>query len=443
MFAPNWKSGFVKVPADGGALTEVTTPDASRGEIAHWWPDFLPDGKTVLFTIATNEGFDKFRIGALDMSTGTWRDLFPGVAARYVPSGHILYYRSGIYQVAPFDLSRLERTGPAVPALEGTKTISPVGGEDQFYGFSSTGVLVTVPGGVIAPTRAMFWVDRDGKVEALPFESAPYRRAKISPDGRRLAVGQEDEGLRKIWLYDLDLAAFEKLTTESNTFGPLWTPDGERLIYTSARRGGFDVLSKPLDVFGVEEVILEEDFESSPSALSPDGKWLAVQLWPVQMGIDLALLELGAGSGLTTVVASPFIDKQASFSRDSAWLAYSSNISGRWEVYAQPVRGDGATVKISADGGDFSVWSPTRDELYYQRENTIMAASYEVDGGELRPGVRRPLAEMPEGSFLSDISPDGEKFLILAPTGEDPPSTELHVTLNWFEELKRLVPTDN
>ena len=100
-------------------------------------------------------------------------------------------------------------------------------------------------------------------------------------------------------------------------------------------------------------------------------------------------------------------------------------------------------MKISTDGGYISVWSPTGDELYYQRENTIMAVSYEVEGGALRPGVPRPLAEMPEGSLLSDISPDGERFLIFTPTGEDPPSTELHVTLHWFEELERLVPTEN
>jgi dipeptidyl aminopeptidase/acylaminoacyl peptidase len=249
--------------------------------------------------------------------------------------------------------------------------------------------------------------------------------------------------LKKLWLYDLNLGAMEKLTTESNSSTPVWTPDGERLIYNSARRGNFDILSKPVGAFGSEEVILEDDGDQAPAALSPDGKWLAVELWLAEMGKDLALLELGAGSGLTTVVTSPFLDEHPSFSRDSAWLAYSSNVSGRWEVYAQPVRGDGVAVKISADGGDFSVWSPTRDELYYQRESTIMAVSYEVAGGALRPGVPRPLAQMPDNSALSDIAPDGERFLILTPTGEDPPSTELHVTLNWFEELKRLVPTDN
>ena len=92
------------------------------------------------------------------------------------------------------------------------------------------------------------------------------------------------------------------------------------MIYTSARRGQLDVLSKPVDVFGAEEVILEEEADQRLSALSPDGKWLAVELWPAEMGTDLALLELGAGSGLTTVVASPFVDEQPSFSRDSAWL---------------------------------------------------------------------------------------------------------------------------
>ena len=196
-----------------------------------------------------------------------------------------------------------------------------------------------------------------------------------------------------------------------------------------------------MDVFGAEEAILAEDVDEDVSAVSPDGKWLAVELYPPRLGRDLALLELGAGSGPVTFITSPYDDDLASFSKDSTWLAFSSNASGRWEVYAQSVEGDETSLKISTDGGDFSVWSPTRDELYYQRGNAIMAVSYTVDGGVLRLSVPSPLVQVPEDSVLVDVFPDSERFLILAPTGEDPPSTELHVTLNWFEELKRMSPT--
>ena len=110
--------------------------------------------------------------------------------------------------------------------------------------------------------------------------------------------------------------------------------------------------------------------------MSPDGKWLAVELYPPGMGIDLALLELGAGSEPETVVASPFIDDFASFSRNSAWMAFTSNASGRLEIYVQPVQGERASVKVSNNSGEFSVWSPTRDELYYQRGNPILSVPY-------------------------------------------------------------------
>ena len=180
----------------------------------------------------------------LDTTTGTWRDLFEGSSASYVPSGHIMYYHSGIYQAAPFDLSRLERTGPATPVLEGTRTLNPIGSFRQFYSFSNTGMLVNVPGGAFIPMRQLSVIQRGGQVEALPFDSAPYRDARVSPDGQRLAVNRIDEGLDTIWLYDLDPVAAERLTMESSVHRPRWAANGDRLVYGSVRTGQLDILSK-------------------------------------------------------------------------------------------------------------------------------------------------------------------------------------------------------
>jgi dipeptidyl aminopeptidase/acylaminoacyl peptidase len=431
---------LVKVSVDGGELVEVTTPDRERDEAGHWGPEFLPDGRTVLFTVWTNEGsLSKARIAALDTESGAWRHLFQGAQARYAASGHIVYYTSGIYQVAPFDLSHLEVTAPAVPVLENTRTPDVKGSIERYYAFSDAGKLVAVPGKAYYPTSALVWLDRSGKVDRLPFDSAAIGEFRISPEGRRVALSRLDEGNLDIWIYDLERGTQEKLTRESNNFRPQWSSDGSRLVFTSSRRGVFDVISKPIDVFGSEETIVGSDNDEGAAALSRDGKWLAFIDYAIETGEDIWLLELGGESKPTPAVVTPFGDSDPSFSRDGAWLAYATPVSGRSEVYVQPVLGQGKRDKVSPDGGGFPLWSPVRNELYYIRGDTLMVAPYRLEGDELLAGSPRPLVDMPPQHRGYDISPDGERFLILIDTGEDPSPTEIHVTLNWFEELKRLV----
>ena len=222
-FSGNWISGFFEVSADGGEPVPITTPDRERGEIGHWWPDFLPDGRTALFTIFTDEGSQ--RIGALDLQTGTWKHLFPGMQARYVPSGHLVYYASGIYQVVPFDPSRVEGRGSAVPVLLSTKGIGTTGSPERYFDVSDTGIVVSVPGGAYFPRSVLTWLELDGGVETLPFDSAAIGDFILDPSGTRVALDRIDGGIRNIWVYDLEQGAQEKITRESNNFRPQWTPD--------------------------------------------------------------------------------------------------------------------------------------------------------------------------------------------------------------------------
>ena len=151
------------------------------------------------------------------------------------------------------------------------------------------------PEGPTIRTSALAWLDRDGGVDRLPFDSAAIREFRISPEGRRVAVSRLDEGNLYIWIYDLERGTQEKLTREANAFSPLWSPDGSRLIFTSSRRGGYDVVSKPIDVFGSEETIVGSDKDEAAAALSRDGKWLAFIDYAVETGEDIWLVELGGG----------------------------------------------------------------------------------------------------------------------------------------------------
>ena len=442
-FSRNWISGLLEVSADGGEAVPVTTPDPERGEVGHWWPDFLPDGQTALFTVFTDEG--THQIAALDLKTKTWRHLFPGMQAQYVSSGHIVYYWAGIYQAVSFDPSRLEIRGTAVPVLKNTRGIGPTGNDDRYFDMSDTGIVVTIPGGASYPRSILAWLGRDGSIEPLPFDSAAIRGVRLDPRGARVALAREDGGIYNVWLYDLEFGSEERLTRDANNFNPQWTPDGRRIVFTTARRGQYDVFSKPVDGLGPEEPVVDrDDVDESASAVSPNGRWLALVEY-AETGQDLAVVNLDDGSAPIPVGRSPFDQGAASFSRDSAWIAFYSFASGRSEVYVQQVVDGTGRVRVSSAGGMRPVWSPVEDELYYVSGDTVMAVRYRVAQGEFRAETPRALVNLPErhrANGVLEMSPDGERFLILIETGEDPSPTELHVTTNWLSELKRLAPVD-
>jgi serine/threonine-protein kinase len=405
--------------------------------------NFLPGGKTGIFTVFTNEG--SHRLALLDVESRTWRHLFPGMLGRYLPSGHILYYASGIYKAVAFDPLRGEVLGAAVPVLEGTRGISPTGSAERYLGASEAGMVAVVPGGAVLPRTVMAWVDFEGRVEKLPFASAAISNPRVSPDGTRIAVTRVEDGMFGIWVYDLDRASEERLTRESNDFDPQWTPDGKNIVFTSARRGAYDIFMKPADALGVEELLLARPVDEAANAISPDGNWLALLEFTVEAGIDIALFRLGNDAEPATAVRTAAEDTSPRFSRNSSWLAFESAASGRAEVYVQRVADGTARVRVSTAGGRMPVWSPTKDELYYMSGKRVMAFPYRVDGGEFRAEAPRHLVDLPESyAFWAydsfEISPDGTRLLIRVDSGQDPPPTEIHVTTNWFEELKRLAP---
>ncbi len=440
-FSGDWSSGFLQVSADGGEPVPLTSPDPERGEIGHWWPDFLPDGEAALFTVYTNDG--SVRIAALDLEKGTWEHLFSGMQARYVPSGHIIYYASGIYQVIAFDPSRVEARGSAVPVLQNTNGLEPLGLSLSYFDISDTGVVVTVPGGADYPRSTLTWLDLRGGVAAVPFDSAAIRTFRLDRSGKRVVLTRNDGGALNIWIYDLVRGTEEKLTRASNNFYPQWKPDGH-IIFTSDRRGTFEIFEKPPDALGTEERVLTLDTDVISAGLSPDGRWLAIRRTPAETGDDLLVLDLEKGSEPVPVAITPFQERLPHFSRDSAWLAYRSDASGRPEIYVQRVADATGRVKVSSSGGTIPRWSPIDDELYYIAGDTIMATRYRVVAGEFRAETPRALVKLPERYSTDydvdrlEISPDGKRFLIAVETGEDPSPTEPHVRTNWFEELKRL-----
>ncbi len=279
-------SGLARVSASGGTPQFLQLPDAKRGEVSFYWPEMLPGSEAVLFTSFTGAP----HIAVLSLKTGARRELTEGIGARYSPSGHLVYARGGTLFAAPFDVKRLELTGPAVSVLDGVMVLSPY--SSPLFGLSAAGTLAYAPGS--PPRETLVWVDRQGKVEPLPSESRSYEEPRLSPDGKRLAVTVRADN-PDIWVLDISRGTSARLTFElGEDETPVWTQDGGKVTYSADRVGQpRAVYSKPSDGSGKEERLFEGATHPHVSSWSPDGRTLVyTEFDPVFSG-DIWVLTLG------------------------------------------------------------------------------------------------------------------------------------------------------
>ena len=290
-FATGGVSGLRKVSASGGIPTQVTRLDRSHGEVSHRWPQVLPGGKAVLFTVWTGPGLDEHRIDVQSLQTGERRVLVRGgTTGRYAASGHLVYARADALMAVRMDLDRLEAVSDA-PVLLSEQV--RVGGEGAHYAVSDSGQLVYVPGNVRRYERQLVWVDRKGGAEAVPLPARDYSTVALSPDGRQAAV-QIEEGTAGIWIYDFPRATLTRLTSATSSSQlPAWTPDGRRVVYRGTRLGLRNLFWKPADAATEEErLTTEEDANPTPGSWSHDGKWLAFTSGAGGTGEDIWTLSL-------------------------------------------------------------------------------------------------------------------------------------------------------
>ena len=430
-------SGLRRVSASGGTPRVLLVPDAKRGETTINWPEILPGGEAVLFTTFVGAS----RASVMSLKTGARRDLTEGNGAHYSPSGHLVFAREGTLFAAPFDIKRLELTGPAVSVVDGVMVLSPF--SSPLFGLSGAGALAYAPGS--PPRQTLVSVDRQGKVEPLPYEPRGYEEPRFSPDGKRLAVTFRADN-PDIWILDISRGSSARLTFEAGEDEtPVWTADGGKVTYSADRAGHPRALYwKPADGSGSEERLVESQTHPHVSSWSPDGRTLVyTEFDPVSSG-DIWMLTLGEKVKRRPWLRTPFNERAARFSPDGHWLAYVSNDSGRDEVYVQPFPGPGGKWQISVSGGTEPVWSHNGSEIFYRSGDKMMAVG--VASG------RGFSAETPhvlfEGRFVPtrrgeaayDVSPDDRRFVMVQRDVQSV-ATRLNVVLNFLEELKRRAPT--
>jgi serine/threonine-protein kinase len=443
-FMPFNTSGMWKVPASGGTPREVTRLDRSKGEVSYRWPQILPGGEAVLFTVWTGPGWDEKSLQLHVLKTGERRVLAQGASTgRYVPSGHLVYNRDGVQTLMalPFDVERLQVTGG--PAVTLGEQVWEGGAEGAQYAASTSGTLAYVASHPARYERRMVWVDRTGTVEPLTAMPRPYYDPRISPDGRRFAVSSE-EGNERVWTFDFARPILTALTQSGSSQSPAWTPDGSRVIYRATRMGFRNIFWKASDGSGEEERLTTGNNLHTPVSVSPDGTYLAYTDVDPATGSDIWLIALDGQSKPEPFLKTRSSESNAHFSPDGHRLAYQSNESGRSEIYVQPFPGPGSKWMISTDGGTEPVWSRDGRELFYRRGDKLMAVAIATQPTFVA-GLPRMLFEgafEPTGTGTSgyDVSLDSRRFLMIQPTAPELPVTQVNVVINWFEELRQRVP---
>ena len=441
-----------QVRASGGEAQPMTTLLTEAGDVDHRWPELLPEGRGLIFTVwsGTNDasGLDTAQIALQNAETGERRVLLPGSSAHYVPSGHLVFVRGGGVWAVPFDLERGEVVGSGVPVLDDVH-IDPSG--IGHFAVATNGTLVYRPKSTGDPTfvpRTLVWVDREGREEPLAAPARPYMYPRMSPDGTRVALDVMDQDTdTNIWLWDFGRARLAQLTfdTNRNTYA-VWMPHGQQVIY---RSGGQGVYRRAADGTGEAELLTNEN--ARPYTMSADGTQLVLRVNGVggPADIDLVITTVTGDSDVEPLLATEFVERNAEISPDGRWMAYESDESGQFEIYVRPFPDvNSGRWLVSSGSGTEPLWSPAGSEIFYRAlDGGLMSVPVSDEDGF---SVGNPSVVV-AGSYyegtgvlwgrMYDVSPDGQRFLMIKEDDAQPESNdELVVVQNWLEELKELVP---
>ena len=440
----SYEGGLWRVPEEGGVPEELRPIDTEKGEVDIHLAEILPGGQAIIYTLHRGGGL--FRIEVLSLKTRSWHVLIDGgFSAQYSPTGHIVYGQSNLLYAAPFDLERLELTGPSVRVLENLDT-RPADGNARFA-LGRDGTLVFVPEAT-RQGRRLVWVAGDGSEEPLEIEPRAFRHPRLSADGTELAVAVRDGERHDIWIYDLANHTHRRFTYEGDNLSPVWTSDGSRIAYSSDRGGALELFWQPADGSGAPERLLTSDNDLWAGEWVERQKLLYAESPPTDTP-RIGLIDVVSKQDQRAIIETRFRSASPRFSPDHRWLAFMME-AGELEVFVAPFPSLQGRRQISTDGGYDPIWAPDGRTLYYRRGDSdrMMAVPIRTEGA-LETGRARQILERryawsdPVFSPIPnwDVAPDG-RFLMIRPSEEELTAPPIHVVLNWAEELKRRVPVN-
>jgi len=437
---------LMRVSARGGSAHQpVTTLDTARGEVAHAWPEALPNGRGVLYTVFR----DLQRLGGgneiavLDLATGEHTVLVSGVYARYAASGHLVFVTDdGTLMAAPFDQDGLALTGEAIGLAA---NVSVRGATSVDLAVSSNGTLVYTAGGSVGEPHQIVWVDRDGTAVAVDSAWVGwFSSLSLSPDETRLAVTAVSLGESQVWVKQLPMGPLTLLSLEGTVNRrPRWTPDGRFVTLVSDRAGvgQSNVYLQRADGSAMAEQLVDYESPIAEAFVTPDGEWLVTRTEWSQARNVLVGFRLPDKNEPVPLVVSRARKLAPSLSPNGRWLAYDSDESGRDEVYVVPFPNTGdARSQVSTTGGIDAIWARDGRSLFYRSTGELVEVQV-VPGPTFTVGERNVLFSMEDYAAPTpthyDVTRDG-RFLMIRRRAADQ-GLELIVVENFFEELKAKV----
>jgi len=442
---------IMQVPAAGGSPTPATTVDKDGGENDHSWPHFLPDGKHFLYLIrgddttmqatrySSEQGYAKtLWVGSLDGSVD--RELFR-VHSRveYCEPGYIMHCRDGVLLAQRLDVDNMAIVGEPIPIAENV-SLSP---ETYQFNVSNEGSLVYKSESDIGSSQILV-VDRTGRELDTIGETGQYYSLALSPDGRRLAFDNKIDMLRlDVWIYHLDRGLSSRLTfVEAGDGLPVWSPDGERIVFTSERTGNWGIYERSASGTGDSRLIYDwEANQLFPTDWSRDGRFLSISV--LQDSWDIFFIDMADSTNLQPVVTTPHNEQSGSFSPDGRYLAYQSDETGSFEVYVRELGEVGAKWQISANGGFAPKLCADGEELYFwDDDNYLVAVPVQVSDRAFETGLPRRLFQraVNANAFMGhryyDVAADGDRFYLNVPV-DAAGQSRFVVILNWDAELEK------
>jgi len=431
-------SGISRVPARGGKLEPFTT--LVEGELSHRWPRFLPDGKTVLFSVWNDAGWEVSRIAAqrTDGQSRTPVVDIGGGYPRYIRDtgqrGYLVYARSEGLLASAFDEASVALVGQAVPVVDGILTNLSGGAH---FDVSASGTLAYVPGVFEESARELVWVARDGKPisEVMRFRGLT-RTWALSPDGTRVTRSTNGD----VWVEELATGRSTRITNrpELGNFNAGWAGDNTQVFFARGLAADIHFFLRPADGRDTERQITMAPGRRSPSGTSPDARWLVYdEIDPVTLS-DIWVVEVATGQSRAFAQTSAN-ESYGEFSPDSKWIAYQSNDTGRYEVFVRSFPDGQPVLRVSTDGGVEPIWSPKGDELFFRALDGRMMAVKSSPGPTWNAGVPQRLfdARAYENGFA--VSPDGQRLLMMPLIASEQSATRVNVILNFLTELRQRV----
>jgi serine/threonine-protein kinase len=444
-------TGLQQVSSAGGPARVLTQPDHTLGEADHVWPELLPGGRLVLFTVVPVSGSaEAMQIAVLDRQTGARTVIVRGGShAHYVGSGHLVYAAGNALRALVFDPDNLQTRGTAIPVVPDVVTTgaAPAGGVDA--AISADGTLVYVDGaGATAALRTLVWVDREGRESPVAVPPGSYVYPRISPSGDRIVMYAADQE-HDLWVWDVARLMLTRLTFSPGLdLYPAWTPDGRRLVFASERERSRNLFLQAANGAGAAARLTRSANEQNPTSVTPDGLRVIFTEVALTTAEDVMQAEVAGEGFATPLVQTPFVERNGTVSPDGRWLAYEGNESGRMEIHVRPYPAVSAGHwQVSNGGGTRPVWSRNSRELFYvSPSGAIQGVGVErgttwettMPATIVKEGYVPGLPGFPGRSY--DVSPDGQRFLVLKTALESTAGPQLVVVQHFDEELKRLLP---